>query len=138
MLQPKRLKHQRQFRGKMRGISIRGSELNFGEYGLKSMECIWLTANQIESARKAIAHHTKRGGKIWTRVFPDKPISQKAGGSRMGSGKGDLKGYVAVVRPGVILFELAGVPLEVAAEAMRLAGNKLPIKTKFISSTDNN
>ena len=136
MLQPKRQKYQKQFRGKMRGFALRGSNLNFGEYGLKSMECIWLTANQIESARKAIAHHTKRGGKIWCRVFPDKPITQKAAGTRMGSGKGDIKGYVAVVTPGRILFEIAGVSRETASQAMKLAGNKLPIKTVFVSNEE--
>jgi large subunit ribosomal protein L16 len=134
MLQPKRFKYQKQFRGKMRGESIRGSELAFGEYGLKSLGRVWLTANQIEAARKAIAHYTKRGGKIWTRAFPDKPITSKAGGSRMGSGKGDIKGYVAVITPGRILFELAGVSEEVATEAMRRAGAKLPIKTKLIKT----
>ena len=138
MLQPKRLKHQKYFRGKMRGLSQLGSSLSFGEYGLKSLSRGWLTANQIEAARKAISHHTKRGGKVWIRVFPDKPITAKASGSRMGSGKGEIKGYVAVVKPGRIVFELAGVPQEIAVEAMRLAGNKLPFKTKFISSVKSN
>ena len=137
MLQPKRQKHQKYFRGKMRGLSVLGSSLSFGEFGLKSLDRGWLSSNQIEAARKAISHHTKRGGKVWIRVFPDKPITAKASGSRMGSGKGDIKGYVAVVKPGRILFELAGVPRQTAAEAMRLAGNKLPFKTKFIASEKN-
>jgi len=137
MLQPKRLKHQKYFRGKMRGLSQLGSSLSFGEYGLKSLGRGWLTANQIEAARKAISHHTKRGGKVWIRVFPDKPITAKASGSRMGSGKGEIKGYVAVVKPGKIIFELAGVPQEMAVGAMRLAGNKLPFKTRFVSSGKN-
>lgn len=122
----------------MRGMALRGSHLAFGEYGLMGLEAVWLTANQIEAARKAIAHYTKRGGKIWTRVFPDKPITAKAQGSRMGSGKGDVKGYVAVITPGRIIFELAGVSETDASEAIRLAGNKLPIKTRFIKSSDQN
>jgi len=133
MLQPRKSKYRKQFRGKMRGISPQGSTLAFGDYGLKNLGRGWLSARQIEAARKAITHHTKRAGKVWIRVFPDKPVTSKPVGAKMGKGKGDVDRYVAVVTPGRILFELAGVPKEIAAEAMRRAGAKLPFKTKFVS-----
>lgn len=133
MLQPKKTKYRKQFRGKMRGVSQRGTALAFGEYGLKSLGRGWLTARQIEAARRAITHHTKRAGKIWIRVFPDKPVTQKPPGAQMGKGKGDPDHFVAVITPGRILFELAGVSPEMAAEALRLASAKLPFKTKLMS-----
>jgi large subunit ribosomal protein L16 len=133
MLQPKKTKYRKQFRGKMRGVSSRGSTLAFGDYGLKSLDRGWLTARQIEAARVAITHYTKRGGKIWLRVFPDKPITSKGLGVGMGAGKGDVVGWVAVVTPGRILFELGGVTPEVAHEALRRAAAKLPFKTKIVS-----
>jgi len=132
MLEPRKSKHRKQFRGKMRGQSTRGSTLAFGEYALKNLGRGWLTARQIEAARKAIAHRTKREGKVWIRVFPDKPVTKKPAGVRMGSGKGDVDHYVAVVTPGRILFEIAGVDEETARDAMKLASAKLPFKTKFI------
>lgn len=132
MLQPKKQKHRKQFRGKMRGMANIGNKIAFGEYGLKALTCSWVTAKQIESARKAIAHYTKRAGKIWIRIFPDKPFTKRAAESRMGSGKGSPEGFVAVVKPGRIMFELGGVCLEIAREAMRLAGHKLPVKSEFV------
>ena len=117
----------------MKGIREKGTSLAFGNYGLKSLDCAWLKANQIESARKAITHATKRLGKVWIRVFPDKPVTKKASGAKMGSGKGDVDGYVAVIRPGKIIFELGGVEAEIAKEALELAAAKLPFRTKFIS-----
>lgn len=133
MLQPKKTKYRKQFRGKMRGISSRGITLAFGDYGLKSLGRAWLTAKQIEAARVAISHYTKRAGKVWIRVFPDKPITSKGSGVGMGAGKGEVEGYVVVVTPGRILFELSGVTKEVAWEALKRAGSKLPFKTKFAS-----
>lgn len=132
MLAPRKQKYKKVFRGKMRGISTAGSSLEFGEYGLKAKGRGWLTASQIETARRAIAHYTKRGGKIWIRVFPDKPVTAKSAGVRMGAGKGDVKGYVAVVTPGRVIFELTGVSTEDARKAFSLAGAKLPFKTKFV------
>lgn len=132
MLQPKKQKHRKQFRGKMTGFSIRGSEVNFGEYGLKAMERGWVSARQIEAARKAISHHTHRGGKVWIRIFPDKPVTKKALGTRMGSGKGDIHEYVAVVTPGRILFEVAGVAQDLAQMAFARASAKLAIKVKMV------
>lgn len=132
MLQPKKTKYRKQFRGKMRGISSRGITLAFGDYGLKSLGRAWLTAKQIEAARVAISHYTKRAGKVWIRVFPDKPITSKGSGVGMGAGKGEVEGYVVVVTPGRILFELSGVTKEVAWEALKRAGSKLPFKTKFV------
>ncbi|KPJ70738.1 50S ribosomal protein L16 [Microgenomates bacterium DG_75] len=132
MLEPRKSKYRKQFRGKRRGKSTRGSALAFGDYGLKSLGRGWLTSRQIEAARRAITHHTKRAGKIWIRVFPDKPVTKKPAGVRMGSGKGSVDHFVAVVTPGRIIFELAGVDEEIASEAIRLAGTKLPFKTKFI------
>lgn len=132
MLAPKRAKYRKAFRGKRGGLAYRGSEVNFGEYGLKAMTVGWVGSRQIEAARRALTHYTKRGGRIWIRIFPDKPITKKPPETRMGSGKGDVAEYVAVVRPGRIMFEMAGVPAEDAREAMRLASVKLPVRTKFV------
>ena len=136
MLQPKKQKYRKQFRGHMGGSASRGNTLNFGEFGLKSLSRGWLSAKQIEAARKAIAHYSQRGGKVWIRVFPDKPITKKALGTRMGSGKGDIFDYVAVVTPGRIVFEIAGVSEEVARTAFVRAAAKLPFKFKIISKND--
>lgn len=132
MLAPKRAKHRKQFRGKRGGKAIRGSDVSFGEFGLKAMSVGWVGSRQIEAARKALSHSTRRGGRIWIRIFPDKPITKKPPETRMGSGKGDVSEYVAVVKPGRVLFEMAGIPLEGAREAMRLAAAKLPVMTKFV------
>jgi large subunit ribosomal protein L16 len=132
MLQPKKRKYRKEFRGKRSGVATRGNSVDFGDYGLKALDAKWLTAKQIEAARKTISHHTKRIGKLWIRVFPYKPITKKAAGAKMGSGKGDIEQYVAVVKPGKIVFELAGVSEEIAREAFRKAGHKLPFKTSFI------
>lgn len=132
MLQPKRQKYRKQFRGRRRGKSMRGEKVSFGEYGLKSLGRGWLSSKQIEAARRAISHMSQRGGKIWVRVFPDKPVSRRAAGVRMGGGKGDIAEYVAVVKPGRILFEVAGVPQEVVNEAFRQAASKLPFLTKIV------
>jgi large subunit ribosomal protein L16 len=133
MLAPKRAKHRKMFRGSRRGISIRGSQINFGEYGIKALTEGWVTSRQIEAARRALTHYTKRGGRIWIRIFPDKPITKKPPETRMGSGKGDVYEYVAVVRPGRVLFEMGGITLEDAKESLRLASAKLPVRTKFVS-----
>ena len=133
MLQPKKSKYRKQFRGRMKGLSLRATKLNFGDYGLKSQGRGWLTDQQIEAARVAISHYIKRAGRIWIRVFPDKPVSGKTAGAKMGGGKGDITHYVVVVKPGRILFELGGISQPIAQEAMRLAAAKLPFKTKFIS-----
>jgi large subunit ribosomal protein L16 len=132
MLMPKRVKHRKQHRGRRAGKAHSGNTINFGQYGLQALESCWMTANQIESARIAINRYIRRGGKIWIRVFPDKPFTKKPAETRMGSGKGAPEGWVAVVKPGRILFELAGVSEELAREAMRLASHKLPIATKFL------
>ncbi|MCG5058736.1 MAG: 50S ribosomal protein L16 [Limnoraphis sp. WC205] len=132
MLSPKRTKFRKQQRGRMRGIATRGSTLTFGEYGLQALEPSWITARQIEAARRAMTRYIRRGGKIWIRIFPDKPITMRPAETRMGSGKGAPEYWVAVVKPGRIMFELDGVSEEIAREAMRLAAFKLPIKTKFI------
>ena len=132
MLMPKKVKYRKQQKGKRRGKAWRGSSLSFGEYGLKVMECGYITDRQIEAARIAMTRFIKRGGKIWVRLFPDKPITKKPAEVRMGSGKGALDHWVAVVRPGKILFEMEGVAPEIAQEAMRLAANKLPLRTKFV------
>jgi large subunit ribosomal protein L16 len=132
MLSPKRVKHRKVMRGKRRGKASRGNYVAFGEYGLMAEQCGWITAQQIEAARIAITRHVKRGGKIWIRVFPDKPFTKKPAETRMGKGKGGPEGWVAVVRPGLILYEMAGVDREVAKEAMRLASHKLSIPTKFV------
>ena len=136
MLQPKKSKYKKQFRGKMRGLAIRGSFLAFGQYGLKSEGRAWLTDRQIEAARKAISHFTKRAGKVWIRVFPDKPITKKPTGVRMGGGKGDIKGYVVTIIPGRIIFELAGVTEVIANQALKRAAAKLPFKTKFVKKLE--
>lgn len=133
MLSPRRTKFRKQQRGRMRGVATRGNALNFGDFALQAIEPCWMTARQIEAGRRAMTRYIRRGGKIWIRVFPDKPITMRAAETRMGSGKGSPEFWVAVVKPGRILFEIAGVPEETAREAMRLAANKLPIKTKFIT-----
>lgn len=132
MLQPKRTKHRKAFRGRMKGAATSGNTVNFGEFGLKAMECDWITARQIESARVAVTRHLKRGGQVWIRVFPDKAVSKKAAETRMGGGKAATEYWAAVVRPGRILFEVAGVPPQEAIEALRLASRKLPIRTKTV------
>ena len=131
MLQPSRTKYRKQFRGQMRGNS-KGNLVAFGEYGLKAMTCGWVTSNQIEAARRAIAHATKRSGRTWIRIFPDKPFTQKGAGAPLGAGKGDVKGYVAVIRPGRIMFEVTGITEVEAFEALRLASAKLPVVTKVV------
>ncbi|TSC66741.1 MAG: ribosomal protein L16, bacterial/organelle [Microgenomates group bacterium Gr01-1014_80] len=133
LLQPGRTKHRKQFRGKMGGIATRANQLNFGQFGLKAMESGWLTSRQIEAARRAMTNYTKRGGRIWIRVFPDKPITKHPAEAPMGSGKGEVEGYVAVVKPGQFIFEMGAVDLITATEAMRLAAHKLPISTRFIA-----
>ncbi|MCA0361286.1 MAG: 50S ribosomal protein L16 [Armatimonadetes bacterium] len=132
MLMPKRTKYRKQFRGKMRGNAERGNVVNFGDYGLMAMEPAWITSRQIEAARIAMTRHIKRGGKVWIRVFPDKPYTKKPLEQRMGKGKAGVEGWVAVVKPGKIMFEMNGVAPDVAKEAMRLAQHKLPIRTKFV------
>ena len=136
MLAPKRVKYRKQQRGRMSGIATRGADIAFGEYGLKALEPAWITAQQIEAARVAITRHVKRGAKVWIRIFPDKPVTKKPAETRMGKGKGSPEYWVAVVKPGRILFEIAGVAEDVAKEALRLASHKLPIKTKIVSRND--
>jgi large subunit ribosomal protein L16 len=136
MLLPKRTKYRKQHRGRMKGRASRGNTLSFGEFGLQALEPCWMTSRQIEAARRAIVRHVKRGGKLWIRVFPDKPVTSKPAETRMGGGKGAVDHWVAVVRPGRMIFEIAGVPEEAAREAMRLASHKLPIKTRFVSRQD--
>jgi large subunit ribosomal protein L16 len=133
MLMPKKVKYRKQQKGRIKGMAWRGSSLAFGEYGLKVMEPGFITDRQIEASRVAMTRFIKRGGKVWLRLFPDKPITKKPAEVRMGSGKGPLDHWVASVRPGKILFEMEGVPKETAVEAMRLASNKLPLRTKFVS-----
>ena len=132
MLMPKRVKYRRVQRGRMTGKALRGNKVTYGDFGLQAQEPAWITSNQIEAARVAMTRYTKRGGQVWIKIFPDKPVTQKPAETRMGSGKGSPEYWVAVVKPGRIMFEMDGVDLEVAREAMRLAGHKLPIKTKFI------
>ena len=132
MLMPKRVKHRKQQRGRMKGKAFRGSKISFGEYGLQALEPSWVTTRQIEAARVALTHFIKRGGKIWVRIFPDKPVTRKPLETRMGKGKGAPETWVAVVKPGRMLFELAGVSEAIAQEAMNRAAHKLPIKTKFV------
>jgi len=132
MLQPKRVKWRRSHRGRRRGVAQAGNQINFGDYGLQALGNAWITARQIEAARRAITHSMKRGGKVWIRIFPDKPVSKKPLETRMGSGKGPPEFWVAVVRRGRLLFEIAGVREELAREALRLAAHKLPIETRFI------
>ena len=129
---PKRVKRRKQFRGSMAGKAMRGNTITYGEYGLQALEPTWITANQIEAARRAMTRYVKRGGNIWIKVFPDKPVTEKPAETRMGSGKGSPEYWVAVVKPGRIMFEMGGVSEEEAREALRLAANKLPIKTKFV------
>ena len=133
MLQPKRVKYRNQHRGRRKGLAVAGSTINFGEYALKATEAAWLTARQIEAARRAMTRHARRGGRIWIRVFPDKTVTARAAETRMGSGKGAVDHWVAVVRPGRILFEIAGVPDEIARHALVLASSKLPIGTKIVT-----
>jgi large subunit ribosomal protein L16 len=133
MLMPKRVKYRKQQRGRRSGIATRGSSLAFGQYGLKALEAAWITNRQIEAARRAMTRYVKRGGKVWIRVFPDKPITAKPAETRMGKGKGAPEGWVAVVKPGRILYEMEGIPEAEAKEAMRLAAMKLPIATRFVS-----
>jgi large subunit ribosomal protein L16 len=133
MLLPKRVKRRKQHRGRMTGQARRGNVVSYGEYGLAAAECSWITSNQIEASRIAINRYVKRGGKVWIKIFPDKPVSAKPAETRMGSGKGSPEYWVAVVKPGRILFEISGVSLEEAKEAMRLAAHKLPCKTKFVA-----
>ena len=132
MLLPKRVKYRRVHRGRMKGKALRGNKVSHGEFGLQATEPRWITSNQIEAARVAMTRYTKRGGQVWIKIFPDKPVSKKPLGSRMGSGKGAPEYWVAVVKPGRVMFEIAGVSEEVAREALRLASHKLPIKTKFV------
>jgi len=136
MLSPKRVKHRKVMRGRIHGVAQSGNSVAFGEYGLVCMEPEWLTNRQIEAARIAMNRYIKRGGKLWIRIFPDKPYSKKPAETRMGKGKGAPEYWVAVVRPGTVLFELSGVTPEIAQEAMRLAGSKLPVKTKFAMRSD--
>jgi len=133
MLMPKRVKFRKQQRGRMKGKAVRGSKVSFGQYGLKSMAPAWVTSRQIEAARVAMTRHIKRGGKVWIRIFPDKPVTVKPAETRMGKGKGSPEYWVAVVKPGRVLFELSGVQEEVAREALRLAAHKLPFNTRFVS-----
>jgi large subunit ribosomal protein L16 len=136
MLMPKRVKYRKQMRGRRTGLSYRGSAVQFGEYGLQALDPIWLNSRQIEAARRAMVRYIKRRGKIWIRVFPDKPITQKAAETRMGSGKGNVEYWAAVVKPGRVLFEMGGVDEATAMEALRLAGYKLPCRTKIIKRID--
>ena len=136
MLLPKRTKYRKQHRGRMKGRAGRGNKLSFGEFGLQALEPCWMTSRQIEAARRAIVRHVKRGGKLWIRIFPDKPVTSKPAETRMGGGKGAVDHWVAVVKPGRMIFEISGVSEEAAREAMRLASHKLPIKTQFVSRQD--
>ena len=137
MLMPKRVKRHRVFRGRMKGTAHRGNFVSNGEYGLVALEPSWITSQQIEAARIALTRYTKRGGQVWIKIFPDKPVTEKPAETRMGSGKGSPEYWVAVVKPGRVLFEVAGVGEEMAHEALRLAGHKLPIKTKIVKREDN-
>lgn len=136
MLMPKKVKHRRVMKGRMRGKATRGEKLSFGEFGLKALEAGWVTDRQIEAARIAMTRKIKRGGQVWIRMFPDKPITRKPAETRMGSGKGAPDHWVAVIKPGRVLYEIQGVSEELAREAMRLAAQKLPVKTKFVSRAD--
>jgi len=132
MISPKRVKYRKQQRGRMRGKATRGNQITYGDYGLQALEPSWITANQIEAARIAMTRYSKRGGKVWIKIFPNKPVTSKPAETRMGSGKGSPDFWVAVVKPGRVMFEIAGVTEDVAREAMRLAGHKLPCKVKFV------
>lgn len=136
MLMPKRVKHRKVHRGRMTGVASRGNSLTYGEYGIKALEPAWITSNQIEAARRAMTRYVKRGGKIWIKVFPDKPVTKKPAETRMGKGKGSPEYWVAVVKPGRVLFEMSGVPEDIAREAMRLAMHKLPIKCQFVAKAE--
>ena len=136
MLMPKRVKYRRVQRGRMKGKATRGNKVNYGEFGLVAQEPGWIKSNQIEAARIAMTRYTKRGGQVWIKIFPDKPITEKPAETRMGSGKGSPEYWVAVVKPGRVMFEIAGVPEETAREALRLASHKLPIKTKIVKRED--
>ncbi len=136
MLSPKRTKYRKKQRGSLKGIATRCNKISFGDYGLLALEPKWITDRQIEAARIAMTRHIKRGGKVWIRIFPDMPYTKKPAETRMGKGKGNPECWVAIVKPGTVLFEMSGVGIDLAKEAMRLAGNKLPIKTKFISRRD--
>ena len=136
MLLPKRVKYRRVQRGRLTGKALRGNTISNGEYGLQALEPAWITSNQIEAARIAMTRYTKRGGQVWIKIFPDKPVTKKPAETRMGSGKGSPEFWVAVVKPGRIMFEIAGVSEEVAREALRLASHKLPIKTKIVARTE--
>jgi len=133
MLMPKKVKYRKRHKGKMRGTAYRGGSVSFGEFGLQALACGWITNRQIEAARIAMTRHVKRGGKIWLRIFPDKPISKKPAETRMGKGKGNPEYWVAVVKPGRILYEMAGVQEDIAKEAFRLAAHKLPVPTRFVA-----
>ena len=136
MLMPKRTKYRRVQRGRMKGAASRGNKVSYGEFGIQAMEPGWITGNQIEAARVAMTRYTKRGGQVWIKIFPDKPITEKPAETRMGSGKGSVEYWVAVVKPGRVMFEIAGVSEETAREALRLASHKLPCKTKIVSKAD--
>jgi len=136
MLMPKRVKHRKQFRGSMAGKASRGNQITYGEYGIVAAEPCWIKSNQIEAARIAMTRYVKRGGQVWIKIFPDKPVTAKPAETRMGSGKGTLEYWVAVVKPGRVMFEIAGVPEDVAREALRLATHKLPCKCKIVSKAD--
>ena len=136
MLLPKRVKHRKQHRGRMTGKARRGNKVSYGDYGLQSLEPAWITSNQIESARIAMTRYIKRGGQVWIKIFPDKPVTSKPLGTRMGKGKGAPEYWVAVVKPGRVMFEIAGVPEETAREALRLAMHKLPVKCKFVKKAE--
>ena len=136
MLMPKRVKHRKQFRGSMRGKALRGNTISNGEYGIVALEPCWIRSNQIEAARIAMTRYIKRGGKVWIKIFPDKPVTAKPAETRMGSGKGSLEYWVAVVKPGRVMFELSGVAEEIAREALRLAVHKLPMKCKIVSRAE--
>ncbi len=136
MLAPKRVKYRKQMKGRMTGESLRGSAVSFGDYGLQAMEAGWLTARQVEAARIALSRYVKRTGKLWIRVFPDKPITKKPAETRMGKGKGPVEGWIAVVRPGKVLYEIMGVPEDKAREALYIAAQKLPVKTRFVMRSE--
>jgi large subunit ribosomal protein L16 len=136
MLAPKRVKYRKQMKGRMTGLALRGSSVDFGDYGLQALESGWLTARQIEAARIALSRYVKRTGKLWIRVFPDKPITKKPAETRMGKGKGPVEGWIAVVRPGKVLYEIMGVPEDKAREALYIAAQKLPVKTRFVMRSD--
>jgi large subunit ribosomal protein L16 len=136
MLAPKRVKYRKQMKGRMTGIAVRGGAVSFGDYGLQALEAGWLTARQIEAARIALSRYVKRTGKLWIRVFPDKPITKKPAETRMGKGKGPVEGWIAVVRPGKVLYEIMGVPEDKAREALYIAAQKLPIKTRYVMRSE--